>query len=394
MPIERIAAVEHPPAPGQRYTLEGDDAVEARIAQDQRLVAEAVRAVCDPDHFGALVLIGGYGQGAGGFVRAADGPHPYEGYDYRLIVRRSNGAWRAEIGERLTDLAPQLGSRLGVDVRIQLWREERLPALPATLDNADIRWGHRVVDGDPGSMRPMPPMPFYEIAPGEMTRRLLEHGLRLLENQQRLLRGDPFDADANQRYFDNLFRAMLAAGDAKLAAAQQYHPSYPERLKRLHALDQRHHAKFMGLYELAYRQRFQPDYSAFADEHPDDWQTRGSWIWLDSLRTLEERRLGRPIGDWHAYCRAGIPKGQPLGLGGSLRAMVITARRLGGAELLRQPLRSIRHPRERVIGALPLLLAERGTRIDRCIAQALAIPADASWQDAAMALLENCDALC
>jgi hypothetical protein len=394
IPIERIAGVEQPAPPAQRYTLDGPDDVEARIDQDQRQVAEAVRAVCDPDHFGALVLVGGYGQGAGGFERTAEGPQPYEGYDYRLIVRRSNAAWRAEVDERLGGLAREQSVRLGVPVQIVLWREERLPALPATLENAEIRWGHRIVDGDPQSMRAMPPLPFYGIAPGEMTRRLLERGLGLLENQQRLLRAEPFDAKANRHYFDNLFRAVLAAGDAKLAAARQYHPSYPERLERLHALDVRHHSKFMGLYELAYRQRFRPDYSAFAGEHPDDWHIRGVWVWLDNLRALEERRLGRPIGDWHAYCRARMPKGQSVGFGGPLRAVFMNARRLGAAALLRQPLRAARHPRERLIAALPLLLAERGSRIDRCIAQALAIPADASWQEASLALLENCNVLC
>jgi hypothetical protein len=394
IPIERIAAVEQlAPAP-ERYTLDGGDDVEARIDQDQRQVAEAVRAICAPDHFGALVLVGGYGQGAGGFVQTADGPCPYEGYEYRLVVRRSNAAWRADVGERAADLARELSARLGVPVQIVLWREERLPALPATLENAEIRWGHRIIDGDPQSMRPMPPLHFYAIAPGEMTRRMLERGLRLLENQQRLLRAEPFDADVHQRFFDNLFRAVLAAGDAKLAAARHYHPSYPERLKRLHALDLRHHSKFMNLYELAYRQRFRPDYGAFAGEHPDDWHTRSVWVWLDNLRALEERRLGRPIGDWHAYCRARIPKGQSAGFGGPVRAMILTAGRLGAAEVLRQPMRALRHPRERMIAALPLLLAERGARIDRCIAQALAIPADASWQEASIALLENCNVLC
>ena len=394
IPIERIAAVEQPPPPAERYTLDGSDDVEARIDQDQRQVAEAVRALCNADHLGALVLVGGYGQGAGGFVRSADGPHPYEGYEYRLVVRRSNAAWRAEAGERLAALSRELSVRLGVAVRFVLWREERLPALPATLENAEIRWGHRIIDGDPRGMRAMPPMPFYEIAPGEMTRRLIDCGLGLLENQQRLLRAQPFDVAVNQRFFDNLFRAVLVAGDAKLAAARQYHPSYPERLNRLRALDVRHHSKFMGLYELAYRQRFRPDYTAFAGEHPDDWHTRGVWVWLDNLRALEERRLGRPVGDWHAYCRARIPKGQSIGLGGPLRAVIMTARRLGAAEVLRQPLRAIRHPRERMIAALPLLLAERGSRIDRCIAQALARPGDASWQEASIALLKNCDVLC
>ena len=51
---------------GARYTLDGDAGVEARIASDQAVVAEAVEALLQPPGFRALVLMGGYGRGEGG----------------------------------------------------------------------------------------------------------------------------------------------------------------------------------------------------------------------------------------------------------------------------------------------------------------------------------------
>ena len=69
-----------------RYTPDGDATVEARIGHDQQLIAAAVTDLVPAPHFHALVLIGGYARGEGGF-RFVDGrPEPYNDYDYFVVV--------------------------------------------------------------------------------------------------------------------------------------------------------------------------------------------------------------------------------------------------------------------------------------------------------------------
>ncbi len=385
--LEHIAPAEQVQPPGGRYTLDGDAAVEARIDRDQRLIGEAVRAAVDPDHFRALVLMGGYGRGEGGYVEIDGEPAPFNDYDYFVVVRHCSAACRREISARLCDLARELETRVGVEVDFALLREGRLGLAEHSLMNAEMRWGHRVVVGDPGILQAMPPMPFDRLPPGEITRLMLNRGALLLMNRQRRLRAEHLDGERRAVFFKYLFKAILACGDARLAARGQYHPSYPVKLERLEALDLRHHDKFMNLYRLAYRHKFHPDYASLADEHPDDWQTRVVWTWLETLRGFEAQRLGRSILHWDEYCRAHVLKGQPSGLGGPLRSLAVALRDFGVGELVRRPLRCARNPRERLIAALPLLLVESGAAIDACVASALAIPPGASWLDASDAFI-------
>ena len=76
-----------PAAPGKRYTPDGDASVESRIDSDQQLIAAAVMDVVPESHFRALVLIGGYARGEGGFRHVDCKPEPYNDYDYFVVVR-------------------------------------------------------------------------------------------------------------------------------------------------------------------------------------------------------------------------------------------------------------------------------------------------------------------
>jgi hypothetical protein len=259
--------------------------------------------------------------------------------------------------------------------------------------NAEMRWGHRVVAGDAGVLSRMREMPFHRLPPGEMTRLMLNRGTLLLMSQL-ALRGGGLTAAERERHFKYLFKAVLACGDVRLAAAGRYHPSYPVKLARLEepapGPDGNGGApdgdRLLALYRLAYRHKFHPDYGAFGHESPSDWQARVVRLWLATLRAFECRRLGRDLGDWSEYCRASIDKGQS---GNVPRNLAITLRDFGAAELVRRPHRARRYPRERLISALPLLLSESGSLLDPCVADALALAPGATWRQAAEAFLAH-----
>lgn len=396
---EPIATGESVAAPPARWTLDGDAAAEARIAADQQLIGDAVSAEVPAEHFVALVLMGGYGRGEGGFVVDDHGPAPYNDYDYFVVVRAADGNARDQLNGRLAMLAKTLEQQVGVEVDFALLRLEQLRRAEFSLMNAEMRWGHRVVAGPSDVLAVMPQMPFQRLPPGEMTRLMLNRGALLLMNQQRLLNGRTvgvgggFGAADREVFFKYLFKAILACGDTRLAAAGCYHPSYPEKLRRLEAARPSEapgddplspdpmplHQEFMELYRLAYQHKFRPDYGQFADASPADWQARVLRIWTATLRAFEIRRLGRDFANWHDYCRAAVPKGQ----GGDLvRNIGVTVRDFGPLEPFRRPRRALRYPRERLISVLPLLLTESGTLLDPCTASALALPAKVHWKPA------------
>jgi hypothetical protein len=375
------------PADRDRYTLDGDAAVEARIAHDQEWVAQAVTAILAPPAFRGLVLMGGYGRGEGGFVRRDGHPEPYNDYDYFVVVRGLDGAARAALSQELAVAAKTLEHQVGVEVDFALLREDRLPGAEYSLMNAEMLWGHRVVAGDPQVLATMPPMPFASLPPGEYSRLLLNRGSLLLMNQRRLANPEPLAAPEQEVLFKYLFKAILACGDARLAGSGCYHPSYLKKIERLEALDWSGQADFMALYRQAWENKFHPDYGRFAGEDARAWQGRVVPIWLATLAWFEQVRSGRPIPDWTSYASPGFAKGQGGKSWGGLRNAIITLRDFGPAELLRRPAWSRRYPRERLIAALPLLLENPGAPASPVLANALALAPGEAWTDTVAAFL-------
>jgi hypothetical protein len=389
------------PAP-RRYTFDGDAEVESRVAKDQALIADAVTALIPAERFVALVLMGGYGRGEGGYVVTEHGPAPYNDYDYFIIVRGVAGAQRATLLQRLEGLSLALAERVGVDVDFALLPVGRLKRAEFSLMNAEMRWGHRVVAGDAEVLSVMPDMPFHALPPAEFTRLMLNRGTLLLMNQRQLLErrtssaglgaGGGLDRHEREIFFKYLMKAIRACGDTRLAAIGRYHPSYAEKLDRLEATradewpdeptrpnPMPRHDEFLPLYQLAHRHKFHPAYREFDDAAPADWLVKVVRIWADTLRAFEIRRLGHAVAGWQDYCRADLPKGQ----GGNLvRNLGVTARDFGAPELLRQPRRALRYPRERLIAALPLLLTQPDSLLDACAARALTLPANTHWKRA------------
>lgn len=398
--LRAVARNEPVAPPPLRYTLDGDARVEARIAQDQQRVADAVAEAVPRAHFVALVLMGGYGRGEGGYIEQDAGPAPYNDYDYFVVVRGVRRGEHERIGQRLAQAARRLEPRVGVEVDFALLRAEALGRAERSLMNAEMRWGHRIVAGDRAILTRMPPMGFHRLRPGEFTRLLLNRGTLLLMNEQWLRRGaqdSPLSPAERECFFKYLGKAVLACGDARLAASGCYHPSYPVKRERLERLDPPSglaatlgdSAHFLSLYRFAYDNKFHPDYGGLDGESLADWQARTRRLWLDTLRVFESRRLGRSVPDWSTYCRPGLAKGQYGGRGRALRNAAVTLRDYGAGALIRQPLRALRYPRERLIAALPLLLAESGERLDPCVPAALALPGRSDWGQAVRAFLQQ-----
>ncbi len=375
------------PADRDRYTLDGDAAVEARIAHDQELVAQAVTARLAPPAFRGLVLMGGYGRGEGGFVRRDGQPEPYNDYDYFVVVRGLDGAARAALTQDLAVAAKALEHQVGVEVDFALLREERLPGAEYSLMNAEMLWGHRVVAGDPQVLATMPAMPFASLPPGEFTRLLLNRGSLLLLNQRRLANPEPLAAartgnplqvsvqghpglrgcpTGRQRLLPSLLpQEDRAPGNPGLAGEGRLPgplppglgEQVPPRLRPLRRRGRRglagaggpHLAGDPGLVRARAR----------GPAHPG----------LEHLRVARLRQ-GPGGKSW-----------------GGLRNALITLRDFGPTELLRRPAWSRRYPRERLIAALPLLLENPGAPASPVLANALALAPGASWQDAVAAFL-------
>lgn len=367
------------PADNSRYTLDGDADVEARIHADQQLIGAAVTDAMPADQFRALVLMGGYGRGEGGFAMHDGQPAPYNDYDYFIVVKGLTRAQRQTEQARMQPVAHALEPRVGIDVDFFLLREEDLPNAEYSLMNAEMKWGHRVVAGDQGILDSMPTMPITGLSLGEFSRLMINRGSLLLMNKHTQANGGPDDDIAREQFVKYLFKAILASADALLAAQRHYHPSYPvkqqwiDEIAAMEAITDSENGHYPGdrgwpvtlakrlvpHYRLALEARFHPDYRAHIQRDLSAWLDQVIAIWLDAYRWLEQARSGRNIEDWSSYAAADFDKGQSAGgLKAQLRNMAITARDYGVGALLANLSRGRRYPRERLLAALPLLLAQ------------------------------------
>ena len=340
--------------------------------------------------FRALVLIGGYARGEGGFRHVDGKPEPYNDYDYFVVVGGMTTAAVQLLKAQLLELGHVLTARVGVEVDLAVLRVEALSRAEYSLMHAEMLWGHRVVAGDAATLAAMPRMPFAGLVLAEFTRLMLNRGSLLLMNRNALATGTSREPQQREQFMKYLFKAVLACGDARLAAAGQYHPSYSEkwqRLQRLHWDGQEH---FLLQYRMALEAKFHPAYEQYATASLEKCLQQVTDLWLETLAHLESVRLGSHAGSWEAYASPGVSKGQSApGLRGLVRNVGVTLRDYGPLELLTNLRWSLRYPRERLISILPGLLAGPGLLRDSQLTTALGLAARGSWQQLVRSYLEQ-----
>ena len=374
-----------------RFTPDGDDAVESRIGYDQQLIAAAVMDAVPAQQFRALVLIGGYARGEGGFRHVDGKPEPYNDYDYFVVVGGMTTAAVQVLKAQLLELGHVLTARVGVEVDLAVLKEESLPGAEYSLMHAEMLWGHRVVAGDAHILDVMPRMPFARLGLAEFTRLMLNRGSLLLMNSNALATGTCGEPQQREQFMKYLFKAVLACGDARLAAAGQYHPSYKEKLQRLLRLQWDGQKSFLVQYQMALQAKFHPAYEQY-DSVVDLAQClqQVTELWLETLAHLESIRLGSPARSWSEYASPAVCKGQSApGLRGLARNVGVTLRDYGLRELLTNLRWSLRYPRERLISTLPGLLGGPGLVHDSQLTRALGLAAGGGRHDMTRSYLEQ-----
>ena len=121
-----------------RYTPDGDAAVESRISHDQQLIAAAVTDLVPAEQFRALVLIGGYARGEGGFRFVEGQPEPYNDYDYFVVVSGMSQPAIQALKPQLLQLGHALTVKVGVQVHQAVLKPENQQAAENTLMHAEM----------------------------------------------------------------------------------------------------------------------------------------------------------------------------------------------------------------------------------------------------------------
>ncbi|HXT13711.1 MAG TPA: glycosyltransferase [Candidatus Angelobacter sp.] len=343
--------------PLPRFTIDGSEELENWLARICDSVLAGVRTIVPANKLEALVLGGGYGRGQGGVLKTKSGDAPYNDLEFYVFLRGNRLLNERAYAKRLHELGDQLSPEAGLHVEFKVDSLERLRRSPVTMFSYDLLSGHRTIFGDTHLFRGCEHhLDAAQIPLAEGARLLFNRctGLLLAKEllKKRELTGD--DADFIGR---NLAKAQLAIGDAILVAMGQYHWNCLERqraLSRLADTDapaflreaQRHHTE--GVDFKLHPWQGAKTREEFLAEHEIisrlAWQV---WLWL------EGRRLNQTFGSARDYAINRAPKWPESP---AWRNVLLNLKALGPGAIFSAS--AARHPRERLLNSLALLLWE------------------------------------
>ena len=353
--VEKNAEANGTPAADKpRFTLDGDNALEERLAQTCGKVLAGVRELIPQDLLEALVLGGGYGRGQGGVLKTIDGDAPYNDLEFYAFLRGNRVLNERKYGPELNKLGERLSPEAGLHVEFKIDSLARIRQSTVTMFSYDLVCGHRVVYGDEHAFDGGEHhREASEIPLAEATRLLFNRCTGLLLAKE-LLRNGTLTLDEADFVGRNIAKAQLGIGDAVLAASGKYHWSCLERGKALGEVApdglvwipdvKRHHAA--GVQFKLHPQRISIAVDAFKAEH-EEVSNLGRRVWL----WLEGRRLQQTFSSEYEYALSGVKKctGSPM-----WRNFLLQVKTFGMTSVCNGM--ATRYPRERLLNALPLLL--------------------------------------
>jgi hypothetical protein len=339
----------------KRFTVNGSDVLEQRLAEMCDCVIEGVRRRIPNGRLQAVLLGGGYGRGEGGVYRTPQGDLPYNDIEFYVCLKGNSWINQRRFQPAFHQIAEEIGHGAGLEVELKIVSLEQLKQSSITMFYYDLFMGHRVCFGPEDVLESCVQHARADQIPlFEATRLMMNRCSGLLYAAERLRRTDFTDEDADF-VGRNQAKAQLGLGDAVLTVHRLYHWSARERHHRLAGLEarkdmpwlaelQRHHC--LGVAFKLYPQRTLMPRADFL-RLQDELVSLGLTIWL----WLENQRIGATFVKPREYAFSHVnkcPETNPL------RNWLLNGRAFGPGAIF--DWKSLRYPRERLFNALTLLL--------------------------------------
>jgi len=341
--------------PEARFTLNGSDALEQHLASVCKRVLVGIGRIIPKHKLEGLALGGGYGRGEGGVLQTPAGDQPYNDLEFYVFVRGVPWLNDRRYAKALHELSAELLPVAGIELEFKITSSAKLRRSPQNLFYHDLIMGHRWLLGDDRLLAGCEHHRDARSIPlSEATRLLMNRCSGLLFAREKLEHEHFPDADADF-VGRNIAKTELALGDAVLIAFGKYHWSCQERGRRLSELATTENLSW--LEEVRQRHaagiefKLQPHRSAHSRDALQNHFREVSSLALRVWLWLENRRLGCDCRSAAGYASSRINKWPDTN---SWRNRLVNVRVFGPRALLLP--RNSRHPRERILNALVLLL--------------------------------------
>ena len=340
--------------PSPRFTRDGSDSLEQNLNNLCADVLRQIRQAIPSRKLEAILLGGGYGRGEGGVLKTAVGDQPYNDLEFYVCLRGNRFLTRRSWQQPLHEIALSLTASAGIDVEFQVISLDCLRRAQPSMFYYDLMSGHRWIFGDErllaGCEHLRQPA---NIPVSEATRLLMNRCTGLLLAQEKLNSPtlNEVDADFVGR---NLAKIQLALGDAVLTQRGEYHWSCLERHARLSVLLARHPCTWRSVVTEHHAAGVEFKLHPWrTNAPPDELRARlrelkeiagKVWLWL------ERQRLDCPFSSAEDYAFSNVNKCPETS---AWRNCLLNLIGLGAPPIWTH---FARHPRERLLHALPLLL--------------------------------------
>jgi len=339
-----------------RFTVDGSDELEAKLADNCRVTLEGVRGLIPADKLEALLLAGGYGRGEGGVLKTPDGDKPYNDMEFYVFVKGNAFLAERRFRHALHELGEALTPDAGLEIEFKVITFDKLRRSPVNMFYYDLVEGHRWASGDESLLqgcehhRAAGKIPLHEA-----TRLLFNRSTGLLYSKRRLAAAEfsQEDADFVGR---NCAKVQLAIGDALLTADGRYHWSCRERGERLKRatpadLDDGVIEKIRAHHERGVRFKLYPEQSKAGVDELKALHAELSGLAREVWLHVERKRLRQKFATAVEYATSRANKCPETP---GWRNRLVNAKAFGPIAALFG--RASRYPRERLFNALALLL--------------------------------------
>jgi hypothetical protein len=347
------------PPQEQRFTIDGSPELEAHLQSICKQVLAGVQWIVG-NKLQALILAGGYGRGEGGVLRQGLTDLPYNDLEFYVFLRGNLLMNEKRFKPALTELGHSLSQEAEVEVEFKIISRAKLRRCRISMFYYDLVRAHRVIWGSEGIFEGCEHHRKATLIPMEEAARLLmNRGSGLLFAKEQLQRENftPENADFVGR---NLAKTQLALGDVVLTVYDQYHWSVLERHHHLNhftvhemipRFEEIREAHAKGVKFKLHPQKTSGSRNQLAEEHQKVTELFCDvWLWLERHRL---HRVFPSIVEYALSTTNKFPNSNPLW------NRLINVRILGPQVLKTHW--APRHPRERVMHALALLLQDART---------------------------------
>lgn len=347
-------------APSAHFTVDGSPELERHLATTCARIAAGLRGLIPRSQLETVLLGGGYGRGEGGVWRTDAGDRPYNDLEFYVCIRGNRHLNERRFGRAVHVLGEILTPQAGVEVEFKITSLQELARANVSMFSHDLMRGHVQLIGAPAMLEKCAHhRDATRIPLAEATRLLMNRSSGLLFARERL--NQPLFTAADADFVGrNLAKAQLALGDALLVLDGNYHASARERhrhVERLARVDSipwlqavaAHHAR--GLEFKLHPHRSTATVEELAEQHAGITEL-ARIVFL----TVEQQRLQAAFESPRDYATSPLPK-CPEARG--RRNALVNLKVLGPGTWLGRD--ALRHPRERILNALTLLLWEPAT---------------------------------